>query len=361
MNINISKYLLNRHLLNFSLSSHIVYGNESLQLPYCGNWAEYSEEVCVKIVDKYKLYNFTEAINKCRELDRDSGSLLIIQTKEELNFITNYLTNKENNIFEPVWIGLNKTKEGFKWVNGSSLNFKNWAIGGPSNESDSDCVQMLLKSFPIGQWDDESCRKRNLVVCQKTPDLTIDYIKATLNATQITLDFARDKLKDMKLTSYFDDVYKDKWSFFKVYNDTKLNKHKALMIPLKENKIKSTWDQANTVCSKYNTHLVYIDTFEKQNIVYTFFNQIGLDLDSNWNSFWLNAEGDGKGNWKWIKEGGSLQSFDALNWENHATKTDYAKNRLVFLLTKLDFSFGRWNSVDENSTNYVFCEFEVEI
>ncbi len=99
----------------------------------CDNWQLYKNEKCVKILDEKKPLTFDDAENACSQAD-NSSILLTMQSKEEQDFITEYLF-KTHKIVENVWIGL-KRNNNFKWDDGSSLEFTNWLTGNPSNKSD---------------------------------------------------------------------------------------------------------------------------------------------------------------------------------------------------------------------------------
>ncbi len=42
--------------------------------------------------------------------------------------------------------------------------------------SGHNCVRMISVSSPIGQWTDQICGKKAIVVCQKTPTVTINCL-----------------------------------------------------------------------------------------------------------------------------------------------------------------------------------------
>jgi hypothetical protein len=36
---------------------------------------------------------------------------------------------------------------------------------------------MIPDSSPTGQWADQSCNKKNLIVCQKAPNMTLSFLR----------------------------------------------------------------------------------------------------------------------------------------------------------------------------------------
>ena len=71
---------------------------------------------------------------------------------------------------DSIWIGLNDTQsEGtFGWVDGTSLDYSNWAPGNPSASDDNkDCVD-----YTAAQWHDRTCNgtdteKNTVWVCNR--------------------------------------------------------------------------------------------------------------------------------------------------------------------------------------------------
>jgi len=107
---------------------------------------------------------FENAEKSCNEQE-NSSNLVIIRSKDEQDFLSNLLF-KTHKIIDNVWIGVKFTNNKFKLIDDSELSFANWGQGSPRNETDY-CVQMQSDESSIGQWIDEPCAKKNLVVCQK--------------------------------------------------------------------------------------------------------------------------------------------------------------------------------------------------
>lgn len=126
--------------------------------------------------------NWDDAVKACAFLDSDSNATLaMIKSKEEQDFIEDYLFNQKN-VIENVWIGAkrsNADKE-FRWVNGTKFDFENWKEGEPNKRDSKNCVQIIgnedlmkIKSrTQLGRWSNTECERHNFILlCQKTQDI----------------------------------------------------------------------------------------------------------------------------------------------------------------------------------------------
>ncbi|AWO96891.1 C-type lectin domain family 4 member E [Scophthalmus maximus] len=85
------------------------------------------------------------------------ADLVIITTKEELDFVTNLCSR--------TWIGLSDTQqEGkWKWVDGTDLvGVGNWHTGEPNDIGNEDCVEI---SPSDGKWNDVPCTEKLSWIC----------------------------------------------------------------------------------------------------------------------------------------------------------------------------------------------------
>jgi hypothetical protein len=125
-----------------------------------------------------ELRSFNESRRIC---EVETGqSMVIIHSQEEQDIIANLTANLVDN----VWIGLIRGGKNFTWTDKSEFNYENWAEHQPSNDPHADCVQMYVKQSEKHKWDDEDCTKRNLIICQKIPDLAMKYLKDVLLDTK---------------------------------------------------------------------------------------------------------------------------------------------------------------------------------
>ncbi|XP_069764107.1 lectin-like isoform X2 [Narcine bancroftii] len=93
------------------------------------------------------------------------GHLASVNSEDHQEFILDIIYAVNRNM--PItWIGLNdRCKEGtFNWIDGSSLDYQNWAKGEPNNlRNEEHCVNMNY--FRDGTWNDEVCDKKFAFVC----------------------------------------------------------------------------------------------------------------------------------------------------------------------------------------------------
>ncbi|XP_036438826.1 C-type lectin domain family 4 member M-like [Colossoma macropomum] len=104
--------------------------------------------------------NWTESRQDCRQRGAD---LVIINTKEEQEFITNNLGSSR------AWIGLTDTDEEgvWKWVDGSELTTKFWIPGEPNGHGHENCAVIGHRLGTSWSWADFPCNDRLVWICEK--------------------------------------------------------------------------------------------------------------------------------------------------------------------------------------------------
>jgi hypothetical protein len=348
----------------------------------CGDWNQYKDEKCIKILDKEKLVNFDDAHNSCLQADNES-SILTIHSKEEQEFISEFVF-KTNKVIENVWIALKNSNNQFKWTDGSEVSFTNWAKGNPSNKTDHNCVQMMADSSPIGQWADDLCIKKHVIVCEKAPTVTIAFLqkkfvelskkfngnqqllcdtRKELSDTRKQLNETREKLSKTSeqlnqtnntLSTYLSSLLSDKWNNFKLFTDSD-GKHKALFFYMNKHSpyFVSTRDEANKTCESLNASLVEIQTIEKQFILESFSGQFGLQSD-RLGYILVNGHRESSGKWKWITSG---KEFTFTNWADGHPKTNSSNDYIFINFYNKDF--GKWYDTYATFPSYVVCQIEV--
>ncbi|XP_066518029.1 hepatic lectin-like [Hoplias malabaricus] len=112
----------------------------------------------------YYRLEWTKNWNDCRqECKKKGGDLVIINSKEEQEFINNQGIN--------TWIGLtDEEKEGeWKWVDGSALTTGYWRPGEPSNNGRAEhCAVFWVSPSPLNTWNDRNCMRTSDCVCEST-------------------------------------------------------------------------------------------------------------------------------------------------------------------------------------------------
>uniref|UniRef100_A0AC34RLC9 C-type lectin domain-containing protein n=1 Tax=Panagrolaimus sp. JU765 TaxID=591449 RepID=A0AC34RLC9_9BILA len=143
-------------------------------------WVHFSQtKSCYKV---FYNKNWEEAENVCRG---ESAHLTSIHSKDENDFIT-YLSKAGIGITngQMTWIGLRTNAantndaQSYFWVDGSSVNYTNWAVNQPDNDQEpcghivSDDVTVNSNNFKIGDWNNEVCNvvNRNFI-CKKAENV----------------------------------------------------------------------------------------------------------------------------------------------------------------------------------------------
>lgn len=99
--------------------------------------------------------DYNDAETNC---ETQSANLMSINLQDKQDFIENFL--KSNEVTDNVWLGLKYTEEyGYEWLDGTPLNFANWAEGNPKNDS-SYCVQMHTEEEEYGKWSEVACSRK---------------------------------------------------------------------------------------------------------------------------------------------------------------------------------------------------------
>ncbi|CAG0921539.1 unnamed protein product [Notodromas monacha] len=120
-------------------------------------WIDIGTQFCY-FVERIDKQTFQGALNVCQSVN---GSLASIHDELEQTLIHQQLLDSHD-----IWIGLQRNDtlgyEHFQWVDGSSVNFKSWAPGEPSDPAEK-CVEMYGSS---GHWNDNNCFHYKGYVCK---------------------------------------------------------------------------------------------------------------------------------------------------------------------------------------------------
>ena len=120
------------------------------------------------------MQTYDNAKSVCLQQESDNPSVIMINSLEEQQFIEQLLFD-DNKIVDNVWLGAkrdSKTKK-FNWddVSNSSFTYENW--GKPNNNNDFECAEMIPYGKEKGKWTNTSCKRNNLIVCQKMQRWTL--------------------------------------------------------------------------------------------------------------------------------------------------------------------------------------------
>ena len=130
-------------------------------------------------------------MSACSQIDQDS-SLVNIHSTEEQEFLNNLL-HSYNEISPNAWLGMKYNNKSFGWLDGTKVNYTNWAEDSLRDGSEP-CVQMSLGRANLGKWLDESCKRSAIIVCQKKQVFTLNTLREAVVAME-------DKMKVLELST----------------------------------------------------------------------------------------------------------------------------------------------------------------
>jgi len=139
-------------------------------------------------------------------------------------------------------------------------------------------------------------------------------------------------------------------SYYYLFTDRD-GKKKTFLIPMSATRNRYNFDDSVNLCKNFNSTLIEIESKEKQNLLETFLRQSGINFKQFY-GFWINAERNSSGKWKWLK---SDKEFTFTNWY---TISDY---NYIVVNTYSTETFGKWGNYPKTNTNiHVICEYTFE-
>ena len=190
-------------------------------LSLCGDWQQLGVK-CYKFIDV--LTNKSDAKEQCRGLDK-SSSVVQIRSKQEQDDITQFMkqykhksvpvhyearntkrtVHSNSSVVSNIWLGIyyynyDRYSDGhYQWDDDTAMDYTNWDEDSPDTRAKNLCVQLNMES---GKWSDIKCTKKNLVLCQKTSELTLISLYGTLqnafsrmNAKMAEQDIINEQLR----------------------------------------------------------------------------------------------------------------------------------------------------------------------
>jgi len=128
-----------------------------------------------------QLQTFDDAASICQMYN---ATLLTVHYEHKQRFLANFLFNISK-VANDVWIGAryNSASRRYEWQDGTQVDraYK-WAEMSPKNLPNH-CVQLHSN----GKWADELCYKKNVVVCQKRPNLSLMYLHEVIRSVKQNL------------------------------------------------------------------------------------------------------------------------------------------------------------------------------
>ncbi len=137
------------------------------------SWEVYKEQKCIKLIDTAGLQSFAEAEKTCTA--NGNSRLVSVNFAEKQTFLVEYLFTKKT-VVDGVWLGAkyDSAAHQFHWEtdgsnsNSKGLTYTNWAAKNPKNNAlENSCIQFHSEGESRGQWGNEPCSKKNLVLCER--------------------------------------------------------------------------------------------------------------------------------------------------------------------------------------------------
>ncbi|XP_071360751.1 CD209 antigen-like isoform X2 [Trachinotus anak] len=117
----------------------------------------------------YFLSSESRTWQESRKYCQDNGGDLVVISSEQEQAALYRLDGDRYLLF---WIGLYKTNEIFKWVDGSALTKQFWQTGQPDHggpNNSEDCVEMYHDNPEQANWNDAPCEQKRRWLCEKNP------------------------------------------------------------------------------------------------------------------------------------------------------------------------------------------------
>jgi hypothetical protein len=335
---------------------NLLFFNVAAESP-CGSWQAFKDEKCIRFLESAELCTFDEAEKYCAEAGNRS-TILTINSKEEQDFISEFAF-ETHEIVDNIWLGMKRINNEYIWIDDSEPLFTNWATGSPMRKSDKNCVQITSDSNPIGKWVDVSCKKRNIVFCQKTQPV---QHKIKNSKDKLLLDLKKE-LEDnrkqserynSKFEKFLENSSSNQWINFKLFSDNDGEK-KAFFIPLADNTYGRNWTDAVELCANLSSTLVEIDSWQKSVIFRSYLAQLG-SLGTSFKSFWVNGRRDlnRREKWEWV---GSRKDVILKDW--HSRYPVLVNDDYLAVTLESNMNFGKLFNPPKKSTSNVVCELNI--
>jgi len=164
-------------------------------------WVKFNDK-CYKLLIEVDILTRDIAFDKCLHSSSDLPSLVFIQTSDEQEFLANYIFNTLR-IMDGVWIGAKRVlnESLFKWDDGASIEFNNWAESFQTENEERLCVKIvssLSKTQQNGDWKDTSCLGWNFILCQKLPSWAASDIRQEILELKAEMAEIRQESQELK-------------------------------------------------------------------------------------------------------------------------------------------------------------------
>ncbi|KAL4228716.1 chromatin-modulating protein mrc1 [Mactra antiquata] len=149
--------------------------------PTCpSDWQDYNGYCYKAYNDDANLKTYFDARESCRSMGAD---LLSLHSSAEESFAFSYSVKGYSWTHYTYWIGLNDfdVEKGYKWVDGTGVNYTNWGNGEPNDSGGTDdCVEYNTIQR---NWNDNSCYLSKPFICKLKKGQQLSVTKPTLPPT----------------------------------------------------------------------------------------------------------------------------------------------------------------------------------
>ncbi|OXA54964.1 Alpha-N-acetylgalactosamine-specific lectin [Folsomia candida] len=156
----------------------------------CGeDWISFEDSKCLRFYDNFETKEVAE--ETCASIPTEplnTSRLISIKSQPEQDFLNAWIF-QELGVLNSIWLNGDRLNDShFVWRDGDWMSFTNWDDGFPTNQTANLCMEMSpkagrqgeLDATEDGKWKDVPCSKRNLVVCEKNPTLTVPELQEIL-------------------------------------------------------------------------------------------------------------------------------------------------------------------------------------
>nr|XP_004573612.2 C-type lectin domain family 4 member M isoform X1 [Maylandia zebra] len=147
----------------FSVEKHCP---QKVCKPCLDGWVLFQSSCYFFSQHQYSVYwrSWDQSRDQCKMYQ---AALVVIESQEEQEFISNHTKDYHADDKHGYWIGLRaeSPKDTWTWVDGSNLTVTYWKMQQDVNRRY--CALSLPKAPPLANWGKESCDMRNCWICER--------------------------------------------------------------------------------------------------------------------------------------------------------------------------------------------------
>lgn len=228
-----------------------------------------------------------------------------------------FLNSYTNDLVDNLWLGgkYDNVTTQFRWIDGEPLTYANWADGYPRASNDTDaCIYVRppnTKTTTDAQWEDSTCQRRNLAICQKPLSWTLqdavneiiknrkelEVLNKTLEETVTNLTKTEEELLKTKqeLTLTKQDLVSTKQDLSSTKQD--LTSTKQDLSSTKQDLSSTKQDLVETKNKVVPVGSIYIEYYNQASPKTLWPTLSWLDITSSYAGLFFRVLGSGSDNW----------------------------------------------------------------